>query len=80
MTGASSSNLLHPEMTVLEVIYHWRQTESVFAAYEAQAGVCLRCRALFDSLAELAAKYNLDLQKLQADLQRAIAGQTGETQ
>jgi hypothetical protein len=55
-------------MTLLEVIYEWRASEGVFKTYEAQAGICLRCHALFDTLAEAAAKYNLNLTNLLADL------------
>lgn len=63
---------LSPEMTVLEVIYNWRQTEAVFAAYEAQAGVCLRCQDLFSTLAEVSQKYGLELPRLLADLSQAV--------
>ena len=57
-----------PRMTLLEVMYQWRLSEAVFTAYEEQAGVCLRCQALFDTLEEAAQKYNLDLHKLLGDL------------
>jgi hypothetical protein len=60
-----------PEMTILEVILQFRQTEQVFRRYDAAAGVCLCCQALFDSLEELARKYDLDLQSLLADLEQA---------
>jgi hypothetical protein len=63
---------LSPDMTLLEIMYRWRASEAVFRAYEGQAGVCLRCQALFDSLEEVAQKYRLDLQALLADLQRLI--------
>lgn len=49
-------------------MYQWRSSEAVFKAYEAQAGTCLRCHALFDTLEAAAQKYNLDLNKLVADL------------
>ena len=55
-------------MTPLEVMNQCPLTEVVFAAYEDQAGVCLRCQALSDTLAEAAEKYNLDLNKLLGDL------------
>ena len=58
-------------MTILEVVYHYRQTEPVFRKYDEEAGVCLLCQALFDSLAEVAAKYGLNLENLLADLQKA---------
>jgi len=64
-------DLITPDMTLLEVLYQHRQTESVFRRYEGAAQGCLLCRALFDTLAEAAAKYGLDLDKLLKDLQEA---------
>ena len=49
------------QMTLFDIIYRWRAAERIITAYEAQAGVCLRCHALFDTLEEAAKKYNLDL-------------------
>ena len=61
-----------PEMTLLEVMYRWPISEAIIIAYEAQAGVCLRCHALFDTLEEAAQKYNLDLNKLLGDLNALV--------
>ncbi len=61
-----------PDMTLLEVVYHHRQTEAVFRRYEGEAQGCLLCHALFDTLAEAAANYSLDLDKLLNDLQEAV--------
>lgn len=72
MPEVPDSSRLNPEMMVLEVLYNWRQTEAVFAAYEAQAGVCLLCQDLFTPLNELSQKYGLDLSRLLADLHQAI--------
>ncbi len=63
-----------PGMTLLEVLHKHRQTEEVFRRYEQQAQGCLLCHALFDTLAEAAAKYNLDLDRLLQDLQASAAG------
>jgi hypothetical protein len=57
-----------PQMTLVEIMSQWRASEDIFKAYEAQAGTCLRCHALFLTLEEAAQKYNLDLIKLVADL------------
>jgi hypothetical protein len=67
---------INPEMTVLEVLFRHRQTEHIFRKYDAAAGVCLCCQALFDSLADLARKYSLELEKLLADLEIAAAGRS----
>ena len=61
-----------PEMTLLEVMSRWAISEAIIIAYGAQAGVGLRCHALFDTLAEAAQKYNLDLNKLLGDLNALV--------
>jgi hypothetical protein len=66
-------NRITPEMTVLDVLYRHRPTEAVFRKYDAVAGVCLCCQALFDSVEELARKYSLDLEQLLADLEQAAS-------
>lgn len=63
---------ISPQMTLLEIMYRWRASEAVFRAYENQAGVCLRCQALFDTLEDAARKYRLDLEGLRRDLQTLI--------
>lgn len=63
-----------PEMTLIEVLYQHRRTEAVFRRYEGEAQGCLLCHALFDTLAEAAAKYGLDLDKLLRDLQESAFG------
>jgi len=63
-----------PEMTLIEVLYQYRQTEEVFRRYEGEAQGCLLCHALFDTLAEAAAKYKLDMDRLLKDLRESISG------
>ena len=68
-----------PEMTLLEVVYQYRNTEAVFRRYEREAQGCLLCQALFDTLAEAAAKYGLELDRLLQDLREAAAGRGHES-
>jgi hypothetical protein len=63
-----------PEMTLIEVLQQYRQTEAVFRRYEGEANGCLLCHALFDTLVEAAAKYGLDLDRLLKDLREAAGG------
>ena len=60
-----------PDMTIIDVLHQHRQTEAVFRSYEGEAQGCLLCHALFDTLAEAAAKYGLNLDRLLKDLQEA---------
>ncbi len=64
---------LTPGMTILEVLSRHRPTEAVFRRYEALTGDCLLCHALFDSLAEVAARYHLDVDRLLADLEDCLS-------
>ncbi|MFZ5452598.1 MAG: hypothetical protein ACOZF2_12145 [Thermodesulfobacteriota bacterium] len=66
-------NRITRDMTILEVVSRFRQTEPVFRRYDEEAGVCLCCQALFDPLQEVARKYGLNLPSLLADLERAAA-------
>ncbi len=78
---ASPEQVITPQMTLLEIMYRWRATEAVFKAYEGQAGVCLRCQALFDTLEKVAGTYRLDLRGLLNDLNtliRALPSAPGE--
>jgi ADP-dependent NAD(P)H-hydrate dehydratase / NAD(P)H-hydrate epimerase len=61
-----------PDMTVLNVIDRYRNTEAVFRKYDDQAGVCICCQALFDTIEDMAAKYRLNLDQLLLELEDAI--------
>ena len=56
--------LIRPEMTVLDVVSKYRETEAVFKQYDEQAGECICCQALFDPLKNVAEKYGLNLGNL----------------
>jgi hypothetical protein len=68
---SEEKNPITPEMTIVEVLHQHRQTEAVFRRYEGEANGCLLCHALFDTLAEAASKYGLNLDRLLQDLQEA---------
>ena len=63
-----------PEMTVLDVVSRYRQTETVFKKYDKQAGECICCHVLFEPLQNVAKKYGFNLEKLLADLE-TVSGQ-----
>ena len=78
MVVSDPNQSITPEMTLLEVLQQHRRTEAVFRRYEGEAQGCLLCQALFDTLAEAAAKYGLDLDRLLQDLRGAALGLTDE--
>ena len=60
-------------MTLLDVVHEHRATEDVFRARDEQAGECLLCKALFETVADAAARYGLDLDALLGDLNAVIS-------
>jgi hypothetical protein len=58
-------------MTLLDTVHAHPATEAVFRSRDGQAGVCLLCTALFETIGAVAATYGLDLDGLLADLNRA---------
>ena len=64
-------NIITPGMTVLDIISRYRKTETVFKKYDKEAGVCICCQALFDSLEIMAENYGIELADLIKDLQKA---------
>jgi hypothetical protein len=68
----TSKGWIDPETTVLEVVSRYRQTETVFRKYDEQAGECLCCQALFESLRSISEKYGVDLASLLEDLESAV--------
>ena len=66
-------------MTVLDVISKYKETEAVFRQYDEQAGECICCRALFESIKNVAKKYDLDLGKFMDDLNAAALSANRES-
>lgn len=63
--------IIDPDMTILDVVSRYRQTEAVFKRYDEKAGVCLCCQALFDPLKRVAQEYGLPLAELIVELENA---------
>ena len=61
------------DMTVLDIVSQYRETEVVFKQYDEPAGECVCCNALFDTLEAVADKYHLDVQKIINDLKNVIS-------
>lgn len=67
----SSNRTIRPGMTVLDIVSTYSATQAVFKRWDARAGECICCNALFEPLGTLAEKYNLDLSALVQDLKKA---------
>jgi len=71
MSKVSSKEEKHilPEMIVLDVVSRYKGSEAIFKKYDEQAGVCICCEALFQTLREVAQKYDIHLETLLTDLE-----------
>ena len=45
---------------ILEIVAQYKTTEPVFRSYDRQAGECVLCNALFETIQGMADKYGLD--------------------
>ncbi len=58
--------------TVLDLVAAHPETESVFRRYDAAAGTCILCQALFETVNGLASRFALDREALVSDLSAVI--------
>ncbi len=63
---------IHPEMTVIDIITRYRETEKVFKKFDKKAGACICCEALFDTIQVASEKFNLELESLLSDLEIVV--------
>ena len=68
-----SSGIITPEMTILDVISEYRETEAIFRGLEARTGTCICCQGLFLTLRTAAVRYGFDLETLLTELNALIA-------
>ncbi len=69
-TGDES--LINRDMTILDIVSRYGNTVEVFERYNERAGECLCCMALFDTISEVAQRYNIDLADLVSELLVAV--------
>ena len=59
------------DMTVLDIVSAYPHTEETFKSYDAQAGECICCQMLFEPLAKVVEKYQIDHKEFLAKLNNA---------
>ncbi|WP_457551071.1 hypothetical protein [Desulfobacula sp.] len=69
--AAHSKTLIDPDMTVLDTIYAYAETQTVFKKCDAAAGECICCCSLFLPIRSVADRYHLDLTLLLSELEAA---------
>jgi len=66
-----NAHRISQDMTLLDVVHRYPDTEAVFRSRDKQAGECILCKALFETIDEVARRYGLDREKLLVDLEQA---------
>ncbi len=61
-----------PDMTVLDVVSRYRETEKVFKKFDKRLGICICCEALFEPLENVSKRYNIDIEELIHDLNQIL--------
>ena len=69
---SKKENRVHPEMTVIDIITRYRETEKVFKKFDEKAGVCICCEALFDTIQVVSERFKLELESLLSDLKIVV--------
>jgi hypothetical protein len=59
-------------LTVLDVVSTYPETEVIFKSYDARVGECICCQSLFDTVQQVADKYGLDLPEILKKLNSAV--------
>ena len=70
--------MITKEMTPLDVVEQYPETEPVFRTYDGAIGKCLLCHCLFDSLESIAREGELDLETFLSSLEDAVRNQRSE--
>ncbi|NLD36976.1 MAG: hypothetical protein GX654_08910 [Desulfatiglans sp.] len=68
---ANSPKKISPHMTVLDIVSENRSAIDVFKRYDAQAGECICCSSLFETLENVVEKYGINLNTILNDLNNA---------
>ncbi len=71
--GGKRGRTIQPGMTLLDIVSQYMETEAIFRKYDAEAGVCLCCQALFDPLEAVAERYGLKLEEILTDLESVVS-------
>ena len=70
--GTDRISRLSAEMTVLDIVSNYPETEAVFRNYDVHAGECICCRMLFETVHDVAQHYGLNLSELMRHLNERI--------
>lgn len=64
--------MLNKDMTILDIVADYPNTEDVFRTYDDIAGKCTMCHNLFDTLEEFADMYKINYSDLIDRLEKVL--------
>ncbi len=64
--------MISTDDTLLDLLEQYPETEDVFKLYTQKIGICICCEALFCTVAEVAERYELDIEELMTRLNNAV--------
>lgn len=70
----SGKPTISTDLTILEIVHSFPETQPVFSSYDRRAGRCILCKHLFETLGWLIDSYGLDKRKILCELARAASG------
>lgn len=59
-------------MTVLDIVSTYPESEAIFRSYDEQVGECICCQSLFETVQQIAEKYKLDTAELLGKLNSVL--------
>jgi len=60
-------------MPILDVVSQYNDTVEVFRRYDSQAGECICCNCLFETIESMTKKYGIDIDQLLNDISDTIS-------
>lgn len=64
--------MITKEMTILDLVSEYPETEAIFSRYDSVAGQCVLCANLLDTLDAFCSAYNLEIEELLKEIMRVI--------
>ena len=64
------------DSVILDVVCEHQETVEVFSRYDDQAGQCICCNSLFDTIETMTKKYGINTDTLIQDLKNTVSSET----
>ncbi len=65
--------MINKDMSPLDIVEKYPETENIFREYDTVIGECLLCNYLFDSINNIAEKHKIDINEMIERLNKSIS-------